>query len=72
MLVSSLKRCPGILFPCFEDLIQMSFVFYVHSPCSEGEEVAINIHSMALKAIVAWKLPRAWHVQINVSSVGGK
>ena len=53
-------------------LFKLSFVFYFHSPCSEGEEVAINIRSMALKAIVAWKLPRAWHVQINVSSVGGK
>lgn len=47
---------------CFCDLrilFKLSFVFFSYSQCSEEEEVAINIHSMVLKAIVAWKPPRA-------------
>lgn len=33
--------------------------FFSYSQCSEEEEVAINIHSMVLRAIVAWKPLRA-------------
>ena len=34
--------------------------------------VAINTHSMALRAIVVWRPHPVWHVLISVCSVGGE